>query len=85
MHRRQGWKETTPEGEKREVRATREGRTWRIQSRLKGETEWVTHDPPDLADLESLRDLLMRKYERRRASLQAVQNVEEMIRVQRGE
>jgi len=79
MHRRQGWKETTPEGDRREVRATRLGQTWRIQSRRRSENEWTEHDPPSLDDVQTLLDLLRRKYTRRRASLTEVENVEKWI------
>jgi hypothetical protein len=57
------WKIVTDEGEKREVRASKFGGVWRIQSKLKSATEWTQHDPPPLADLIELRDVLFRKYE----------------------
>lgn len=78
MHRKQGWKEITPEGAKREVRATREGPSWRIQSRLKGEP-WTYHDPVLLKDLETLHELLKRKQQRRRCSLKEVEDVARLI------
>lgn len=79
MHKRQGWKDTTADGEKREVRATRRGPNWQIQSRLKGETSWTTHEPPRLEDLEHLHELLERKYRRRRCSLKEVEDVARMM------
>lgn len=78
MHRRQGWKEATPEG-KREVRATLHGRVWRIQSRLKGEDQWTDHAIPTLTDLRSLHAMLERKYRRRRCSLKEVEDVARLI------
>lgn len=79
MHKRQGWKEITPEGEKREVRASREGHHWRIQSRLKGDEGWTSHDPPLREDLESLLALLKRKHQRRRCSEKEVESVARML------
>jgi hypothetical protein len=79
MHSKQGWKETTPEGERREVRATRQGGQWTIQSRLKGDEKWTRHDPPSLHDLEELHALLERKYRRRRCALKDVEAVAQMI------
>jgi len=79
MHKRQGWKEKTPEGDRREVRATHHGPKWRFQSRLKGEEAWIEHDPPLRADVESLYDLMQRKYRRRRCSLKEVEDVARIL------
>ena len=79
MHRRQGWKEVMADGRKREIRATRQGRTWRIQSRIRGDEEWTDHDPPPHDDLQRLLELLKRKYRRRRASLREIQNLEKHL------
>ncbi len=73
------WRETTPEGDKREVRAVKFAARWRLQSKLKGEAAWTYHDPPSLADLETLRDLIFRKYQRRRATYEDVTTIEKMI------
>lgn len=74
------WKETTAEGEKREVRATKFGGKWRLQSKLKGEDTWTYHDKPALQDLHELRDLLFRKYQRRRATHEELKDVETWIK-----
>ena len=79
MHKTQGWKTTTPDGDKREVRATKKGHEWRFQSRLKGETAWTYHDTPLLEDLESLFDLLQRKYKRNRAPFEEVEKLEKLV------
>ena len=73
------WRETTGEDEKREVRATKFARQWRLQSKLKGDLQWTYHDKPTRADLETLRDLIFRKYQRRRASYDDLQSIDEMI------
>ena len=80
MHKRQGWKEETPDGDTREVRATREGHNWRIQSRLKGIKEWTYHEPPLRQDLESLLDLLQRKHQRRRCSGKEIEVVVKLLK-----
>ena len=79
MHSKQGWKEKTPEGIQREIRVHRLGVHWRFQSRLKGVEEWTLHDPPDRRDVESLLDMLRRKYNRRRCSLRDVENIEALL------
>lgn len=73
------WKETTEEGEKREVRAVKFGGAWRIQSKLKGDPVWTYHEPPLLADLRELRDLLFRKYQRRRATYEEWQDLKNIV------
>ena len=73
------WKTVTPEGERREVRATRSGGSWQIQSRLKGEERWVRHERADVEDLEALLDVLSRKYRRNRVPYEHVCEVEKLI------
>lgn len=80
MHGKHVWTERTPEGEKREVRATKFGGGWTIQSKLKSDEQWTYHRPVLLDDLRSLHDLLFRKYQRRRAAHEDVMQIEEMIR-----
>jgi hypothetical protein len=74
------WKETTETGEKREVRASKFGGVWRIQSKLKGEGSWTYHESPSSADLEQLRDVLFRKYQRRRVPYEDVVLIEKMMK-----
>ena len=74
------WWERTPDDEKREVRATRFGGKWRLQSKVGRDGGWVYHDPfPEMADLRSLRDLIWRKYQRKRASHDDVMAVDALI------
>lgn len=80
MHNQHIWKHRTEEGEKREVRAIKFGGVWRIQSKLKSDAAWTYHDEPPLEDLRELRDVLFRKYQRRRAAHEDVVLIEKMIR-----
>jgi hypothetical protein len=73
------WRERTEDGEIRFVRASKHGGAWGIQSRLKSEEHWTAHDPIELSDLEQLRDLIWRKYQRRRASYEDVQQIDDLI------
>lgn len=73
------WRERTRDGELRFVRASKHGGVWMVQSRLKSEELWTTHDPVDLGDLEQLRDLLQRKYQRRRVPFEDIQQIDELI------
>jgi hypothetical protein len=79
MHNQHIWKETTEDGEKREVRAIKFGRAWRIQAKLKHEAAWTYYDVPLTGDLHELRDVLFRKYQRRRAAYEDVVLIEKML------
>lgn len=74
------WKSTTAEGEKREIRAEKFGGRWRLQAKIKGEEQWTYYDSPSVEDLAELRELLWRKYQRRKLPYEDVQAVEALIR-----
>jgi hypothetical protein len=73
------WTEKDPDGRKREVRATKFGGVWRVQSKIAGEADWSYYDVPLLEDLLMLKQIVERKYRRRRASAEDVASVEELI------
>jgi hypothetical protein len=73
------WTERTDDGAKREVRATKFGGTWRVQAKAPGDLDWTYYERPLLADLLVLKGILMRKYQRRRASVEDVASVEKLI------
>jgi len=73
------WKTTTEDGEKREVRAEKFGKRWRLQAKVKGEENWTYYDDPLLPDLIELRDVLFRKYQRKHLSWEDVDAIEKMI------
>jgi len=74
------WTEKDEEGRKREVRATKFGGNWRLQAKTSGELDWTYYDPPLLEDLLKLKDIIFRKYQRRRASAEDVASVDKLIR-----
>ncbi|HEV8618499.1 MAG TPA: hypothetical protein VGQ70_03300, partial [Candidatus Udaeobacter sp.] len=76
------WTEKDRDGKKREVRATKFGGVWRFQSKIFGETEWIYYDSPPFQDLLSLKEIVGRKYRRRRASIEDVVSVNELIEEQ---
>ena len=82
MHNRHAWTERTPEGAKREVRAVKFGGRWTLEENVRGEEGWGGWSrlhPPSVGDLRTLRELLWRKYQRRRASFEDVQGVDRLI------
>jgi hypothetical protein len=76
--------ERNEEGKKREVRATKFGGAWRIQAKTAGELDWTYYEHPLLEDLLALKEILFRKYQRRRASAEDVASIEKVIQEQRG-
>ena len=73
------WTERDEHGSKREVRATMFGGRWRLQAKTAGEVDWTYYERPLLDDLFALKEILVRKYHRRRASSEDVASVEKLI------
>ena len=76
------WTDRDEHGSKREVRATRFGGRWRLQAKTAGAIDWTYYEPPLLGDLLALKEILVRKYRRRRASNEDVASVEKLIAAQ---
>jgi len=72
-------------GAKREVRATKFGGAWRFQAKTAGDLEWTYYEHSLLEDLLALKEILVRKYHRRRASAEDVASVEKLIQEQRSD
>jgi hypothetical protein len=77
------WTERNQDGKKREVRATKFGGAWRFQAKMAGDLYWTYYDRPLLEDLLTLKEILVRKYQRRRASVEDVASIETLIQEQR--
>jgi hypothetical protein len=73
------WTDRNRLGTKREVRATKFGGAWRLQAKTAGDLEWTYYERPLLEDLLALKEILVRKYQRRRASAEDVGSVEKLI------
>jgi hypothetical protein len=73
------WTEKDDKGRKREVRATKFGRSWRLQAKSSDEIGWTYYDVPLLKDLLILKEIIDRKYRRRRASAEDVSAIEKLI------
>jgi hypothetical protein len=78
------WKAVTEDGEKREVRAEKFAGRWRFQAKLRNEENWTYYDVPLMEDLLELRDVIWRKYQRKRLSFDDVAAVDQMIRERGG-
>ena len=73
------WKTKTETGEKREVRAEKFGKQWRVQAKVKGEERWTYYETPPLKDLIELRDVLFKKYQRKHLSWEDIEAIDKMI------
>lgn len=79
------WKTVTADREKREVRAERFGKQWRFQSKGSREAVWTYYDIPPIEELEELRDILWRKYQRKRLPWDDVATIDRMLEERRKE
>ena len=61
------------------MRATKFGGVWRFQAKTAGDLDWTYYEPPLLEDLLALKEILLRKYQRRRASSEDVASIEKLI------
>jgi hypothetical protein len=77
------WKTTTPEGQKREVRAERFGGRWKFQSKIPSDAMWSYYEVPPLEELEELRDIVWRKYQRKRLPWDDVASLDQMLELRR--
>ena len=72
MHNRHAWVVRTNEGLKREVRVIKAAGSWRFQAKRADDERWTYYDEPPVADLEEFREILFRKYQRRRVAYEDV-------------
>ncbi len=79
------WTSRDEEGRKREVRVTKFGGQWKFQAKFRDEDEWTYYEVPLIDDLVELRDIIFRKYQRRRASAEDFAAVDKMLREQKRE
>ena len=72
MHNRHAWTQKLEDGCKREVRVIKQGQGWRFQAKRADQERWTYYDEPPVSDLMEFRDILSRKYQRRRAAYEDV-------------
>ena len=58
---------------------TKFGGVWRFQAKYADEPEWTYYERPLLDDLRALKDVVFRKYQRRRASAEDVDSIEKLL------
>ncbi len=72
------WNEKTKEG-KRFYRANFHAQEWRILTTLKSEPDWHHLEEPPEEVLRSLRDVVWRKYQRKRCPWERVASVDRLL------
>jgi hypothetical protein len=58
---------------------TKFGGVWRFQAKYADESQWTYYERPLLDDLQALKDVVFRKYQRRRASAEDVDAIEKLL------
>lgn len=79
------WRDRDEENRVRIVRAEWDGRQWNFRVTLKTEPDWHVIEKPTLDMLEALRDVLWRKYQRKRLSWKFVADIDRDIAEMRGD
>jgi hypothetical protein len=79
------WTSREEDGRKREVRVTKFGGDWKFQAKYRDEEAWTYYEVPPAEDLRELREIIFRKYQRRRASAEDLAVIDRMLRERRNE
>ena len=61
------------------MRAERFGGRWKFQSKLRSDVQWTYYDIPPVEELEELRDIVWRKYQRKRLPWDDVASLDRML------
>ncbi len=75
---RHEWREQEGE-EVRFWRANFHGGDFSLYTRTKEDPDWLKLDPPSVGDLEKLREVLWRKYQRKRCPWKFVAKVDQLL------
>ncbi len=75
---RHEWKEKE-DGTVTWFRASIHAGRWTMERLVEGEEDWTKLDPPPLPELRTLRDVLFRKYQRKRVPYGHVEQIDRMI------
>lgn len=79
------WRERNEDGELVYYRALHHAGRWEFYSTRKSDPEWYARETLPLEVMESLREVLWNKHQRRRLPLKHVEQIEGMIELLRGE
>ncbi len=74
------WRQNTDEGMIRLVCVSRHDGKWQLRSRLKSDVEWTKFPDIPLDELEMLREVLVKKYQRNRVPHEHTLEVDALIK-----
>ena len=77
------WRQNTDQGVTRLVSVARHAGKWQLRSRLKSDAEWTKVPDIPLDDLETLREILLKKYQRNRVPYEHILEVDALIEAAR--
>ncbi|MDP4850002.1 MAG: hypothetical protein NWQ95_06605 [Verrucomicrobiales bacterium] len=77
------WHERTADGEQIYYRANHHAVKWVFYSTLKSDPDWNQHEMLPLTVMESLREVLWNKHQRRRLPLKHLEQIDKIIGVLR--
>lgn len=75
---RHEWRERGEE-EVRFYRVDYHASRWKMMSQLKGEEEWTPHDPMSVEDWKRVREVLWRKYQRKRCKWELIEKIDKQL------
>lgn len=78
------WRERDDEGVLHFIRAEWNAREWEFFTTTKADPDWYPIEKPSLENYESLRDVLWRKYQRKRLSWKFITDLDEKLDLMRG-
>ena len=73
------WHERTDDGRKRYIRAHWDSRQWRFTVLEPEAEDWMPVERPSVEDWQALRDVLWRKYQRKRIPYKFIERVDAML------
>jgi len=73
------WRESTPEGDVRYVTARRHLGKWQFKTCLKSDDDWTPLDVLSAEDFKHLRNVLWKKYQRKRVPYEHVLEIDTML------
>jgi hypothetical protein len=73
------WRAVRPDGTRYEVRVHWFGKAFRFQFRERGVQEWDFSASPTRQDLQALLDTIQRRYQRRQATIQQLEEAQRLL------
>ncbi len=76
---RHSWRELDEDGETVYYKAVMHGKEWTFETQMKGDEEWTRHDPIQRHQWVMLREILWRKYQRKRTPWKLIERIDKLL------